>query len=367
MRLISLRLNDFRNYEQEEVFWHPRLNVISGSNAQGKTNLLEAVSYLGLAASFRDAPDHELIRWQKELFFIEGEAESLSGSLLISAAYNREKRKNWKINGQTKDKYNDIFGNFHTVTFSPEDLYLVKSGPEARRRFLNREMVQLYPDFCSLLTRYGKVLRQRNALLKENSFSAGELAPWDEQLADLGSRLILRRHETILRLEPLAEQAHRFLSAGAEELSLSYATLAAPQKLTRMRLEDLKDFFTAELARLAAAERLRGTTLAGPHRDDLLVRIDGREARSFASQGQQRTAVLSLKLAELSLAENVRGETPVLLLDDVMSELDPERRRQLLGLILGRAQTFITGTEIEFDPAEGKKFLVEAGKIREQI
>lgn len=364
MRLTRLRIDNFRNYEQEEIFWDDAMNIICGMNAQGKSNLLEAISYLSLASSFRQSADLELIGWGKDFFYLEGDVEDRQKKLTIAAAYDKQKGRRWKINGTQKHKLHEILGYFHTVVFSPEDLDIVKSGPQSRRRQLNRQMVQLYPEYCSLLVGYNQVLKQRNTLLKSawNRDIKNELLAWDTQLAALAGRIIRMRLDTISLLSPLAQNTHAQLS-NKEKLTMEYQSLLPQKEMEPMTAQEISIAFQKKLQSLREAESARGMTLAGPHRDDLLLQINSVSARNFASQGQQRTVALSWKLAELELAYAKRGEYPVLLLDDVMSELDMTRREQLLFLVRDKAQTFITATDINFSLNGGKKIIISSGKI----
>jgi len=364
LKLIRLRIDNFRNYEKEEIIWDEAMNIIYGMNAQGKSNLLEAISYLSLASSFRQNADLELIGWGKNFFYLEGDVQDRQRKLTIAAAYERQKGRRWKINGMKKHKLQEILGYFHTVVFSPEDLDIVKSGPQSRRRQLNRQMVQLFPEYCSLLVGYNKVLKQRNTLLKSawNKDIKNELTVWDAQLADFAGRIIKMRLDTVFLLSPLAQNIHARIS-NQEKLTMEYQTLLPQTEMVKMAVQDISEVFLKKLENLREAECARGMTLTGPHRDDLLLRINDISARNFASQGQQRTVALSWKLAELELAFATRGEYPVLLLDDVMSELDINRREQLLFLVRDKAQTFITATDINFSLNGGKKIIISQGKI----
>lgn len=364
MKLTRLRIDNFRNYEKEEIFWDEAMNIICGMNAQGKSNLLEAISYLSLASSFRQSADSELIGWGKDFFYLEGDVTDRQRKLTVAAAYDRQKGRRWKINGTQKHKLQQILGYFHTVVFSPEDLDIVKCGPQSRRRQLNRQMVQLFPEYCSLLVGYNQVLKQRNSLLKSawKKDIRTELAAWDVQMADFAGRIIRMRLDTVFLLSPLAQEAHARLSK-QEKLTMEYQSLLPQTEMEKMTVKDISTVFLKKLEKLREAECARGMTLSGPHRDDLHLCINGVSARNFASQGQQRTVALSWKLAELELAFATRGEYPVLLLDDVMSELDINRREQLLFLMRDKAQTFITATDINFSLNGGKKIIVSQGKI----
>lgn len=366
MLLKRLRLDNFRNYGQLEFEPDPGINLVYGANAQGKSNLLEAICYLGMASSFRLAADTELIRHEQPYFYVEGEADSeVAGKLRLAAAFSRDHKRKWTVNGQSMQRLSDVVGLFHTVIFAPEDIYLVKAGPEQRRRYLNRQMSQNHREYCRLLLNYNHVLRQRNACLKQGQDKdiSGELAAWDKQLIALGSVILAGRINTARQLQPLAEELHGRLSGG-EKLTLTYQSkLLAKSGGETLNAEEAAEIYAAELLRLRQAEIARGATLCGPHRDDLLISIDGQAARDFASQGQQRTLALSLKLAELELARELTGEYPVLLLDDVLSELDEDRQGQIVALVAGKTQTFISSVSGDHPLAAGRRWQVRAGTV----
>ncbi|MDO4582396.1 MAG: DNA replication/repair protein RecF [Bacillota bacterium] len=368
MKINELSIENFRNYQQEQLTFDAEINIICGDNAQGKTNLLEAISYLSIASSFRAAADQELLGQGKDYFYLQGEIESRrDGQLSISAGMDAERQKRWRINGEVKKKLADIVGVFHTVSFIPDDINIVKAGPGLRRRYLNCQMSQLYPEYCQLLLRYNHLLKQRNADLRNQGENIDEavLAEWDAQLIELGTAITLRRRDTLRRLQPLAAAIHEKLSGG-EQLTLAYHSALCGRQGEDGGEDELTARFVAELARWRKSELQRGLTLIGPHRDDILIGVDGQPAREMASQGQQRTAALSLKLAELRLAAQIRGEEPVLLLDDVMSELDDKRRQHLLTQLGGQAQTFISGAgELGELRGRGKRWYVVKGRIEQ--
>lgn len=388
MRLKRLLVSNFRNYENVEIFWHPQINIIRGFNAQGKSNLLEAIAYLSLASSFRGASDSELIKFspianptlldqnpemafcQEDFFHIQGDVvkeHNPMNPMRISVGFTRDKRKSWKINEKPHRRLTEILGRFHTVIFSPEDLLLVKSGPVARRRYLNRQMIQLYPDYYTLMLRYNQILKQRNSLLRQpySSHLREQLEPWNSQLAEYAALIYKRRLEILADLSVAAGIFHNQLCQ-QEGLRLEYRSFLPQQELTALSEEEIATAFCERLVENYVVEKARGLTLIGPHRDDLEIFINEVSARRFGSQGQQRSAALSLKLAELELANKIKGEYPVLLLDDVMSELDENRRTQLLTLMGEKAQLFITATDLNFTMLDGKIILVNQGRILEQ-
>ena len=343
MRVKTLSLTQFRNYEQATITPGEGVTVFVGPNAQGKTNVLEALHLCCIGRSHRTSRDEELIRWGADAAKVHIETTQQDGThdVTILLAKTQKKKKQVRIGSRQAERIGELMGHVCGVLFSPEDLQIVKSGPAERRRFIDMQLSQLHPSYFYALQRAQRALVQRNALLKEiakRSSLEPTLDAWDEQLAAAGAEIARQRRRAIELLGQTAQQTHASLTSGRETLNLRYvsqvaqATDPAQTLLARMRAARQED-----LRRL--------TTTVGVHRDDILITIDGKDARTFASQGQQRSAVLALKLAQLDLAWKERGEAPILMLDDVMSELDPSRRRQLLERI-DRVQTFVTCTDM---------------------
>lgn len=335
MRLRRLRLRNHRNYSQLDLAPGTGVNVFIGANGQGKTNLLEAVAMLALSSSPRARRDSELVGPVAAGSRIEAEIETGPMRREITIALNVEDertRRTIEVDGARRRAF-DLPGHFRVTLFWPDDLGLVKSGPELRRRFLNQMLVQVEPGYARSLARLRRVLEQRNSLLKRIAGGEGGedmLDAWDQELIAVSREIVDGRAKAVGELEPEAARCHGRIAAG-ERLQIRY--LGPPenyaQAVHNSRAEDVR----------------RGSTSLGPHRDDLLVNLDGQDARSFASQGQQRTAVVSLKLAEAHLIEARTGERPVLLLDDVLSELDGERRAALLGEVAEGGQVIVTSVE----------------------
>ncbi|HEV2954115.1 MAG TPA: DNA replication/repair protein RecF [Candidatus Dormibacteraeota bacterium] len=335
MRLLELRLRNFRNYRSLELEPHPQLNLFLGRNGQGKTNLLESIAMLALSSSPRASRELELVGPLASEARIEAVVERPNRRIEIEMSIRVENgrgRRIIKIDGQNKPAL-DLPGIFRAVLFWPEDLNLIKAGPEHRRRFLNRMLVQIEPGYARALSSYRRALEQRNHLLR--MVAAGQersdaLDPWDQQLAAYGDQIGQARAAAVEELIPRCLIRHLQISA-EDSIDLKYK--GPPQDLLSAlqsaRGEDLR----------------RGSTSLGPHRDDLGICLDGREAAGFASQGQQRTIVVSLKLAESDVIEQRSGEDPVLLLDDVLSELDASRREALLTAVSQRGQVVITSVE----------------------
>ena len=353
MKINSLLVRQFRNYEECRLDWHPDINLIYGKNAQGKTNLLEAISYLSTGSSFREQSEQKLENWDSDFFYLEAELERNGETNTLSAGY-QQKKKLWKKNGVNCRKISEIVGFMHTVVFTPDDLEIVKKGPENRRHFLDREMLQIFGGYHLDLSNYKKALLQRNNLLKqiefERIYNKEEqdilLAPWEQQMAAAGAVIVLKRNAIIKRLNEIAAEIHGFLSGGEEKLELTYESPlpfleeTEDTKETANQLEQL--FYDCR-----SDDLRRGFTSAGPHRDDFKIAINGVDARVYGSQGQQRTAALSVKLSEIELVHEVNGYYPILLLDDVLSELDKNRRSALLKAALNKSQIFITATDLD--------------------
>jgi DNA replication and repair protein RecF len=353
MYLKSLQLRNFRNYTEQYVDFTAPKTIILGENAQGKSNLIEAVEILSALKSHRTSRDRELIQAHQDAAQIVGNLDrETTGSVELSLTLRANGRRTAALNGLTQRRQMDFLGTLNMVQFSSLDLDLVRGGPEVRRNWLDTLLLQLEPVYASLIQQYTQILRQRNALLKSIKAAAidpTKLAPttpvalWDAQLAVAGSHIIRRRDRVITRLLPLAQTWHRAISGQSEELQIAYRPNVS---VTIDQPEAIQSQFLAQIQEKRAIERYQGTTLVGPHRDDLDFMLNGTPARQYASQGQQRTLVLALKLAELQLIEDVIGEPPILLLDDVLAELDLNRQNQLLETIQDHFQTLITTTHL---------------------
>ncbi|WP_438445193.1 DNA replication/repair protein RecF [Gorillibacterium sp. sgz5001074] len=349
MFLKKLSLQHYRNYEQFELATDSVVNLFVGPNAQGKTNLLESIFVLALTKSHRTHQDKELIGWDKDQAVIYGELDKKYGAVKLQLQISQQGKKA-KINGLEQKKLSGFVGAMNVVMFAPEDLEIVKGAPGIRRRFLDMEIGQVHPGYLHDLTQYTKVLAQRNNFLKQNGGpGAGKhsamLEVWNEQLATFGVKMMKKRQSFIEKLQRWAESIHEGITNGQESLQIVYK----PSFGTSFQEDEpiLFDQFMVKLNEVRDQELRRGTTLAGPHRDDMLFYINGKEAQTFGSQGQQRTTALSVKLAELELMNEEVGEYPILLLDDVLSELDRNRQTQLIETIQDKVQTFITTTGVE--------------------
>ena len=342
MRIEKLQLKNFRNYEQAQLCPAPGITVLYGENAQGKTNLMEAMYLCCVGRSQRTAKDRELVRWGEEAAYVQADVRRADGPRRVGVALfpSEQKKKKITLNGETVKRIGELMGQVNAVLFSPDDLRLVKDGPDARRRFLDMEISQIRPAYFYALQRYVRALNQRNGLLhalqagKEETL-ASTLTEWDELLATYGASIVDHRLRYLERLSEKARQVHSALSGERETLSLRYAGCDASAEAIK------KILFSAR-----SDDFRRGFTGYGPHLEDYKLFINGKDARAFGSQGQQRTVALSLKLAEIEVMREETSETPILLLDDVMSELDVARRRMLLSY-LGGVQTMITCTHLD--------------------
>ncbi|MCD7818198.1 MAG: DNA replication/repair protein RecF [Lachnospiraceae bacterium] len=337
MIIRSIELKDYRNYESLDLKLSAGVNIFYGDNAQGKTNILEAIFVSATTKSHRGGRDRELIRFEQEEAHIRTLASRNSMDYQIDMHLRRMGSKGITINGQKIRKASELIGLIKVVFFSPEDLSIIKDGPSARRRFIDIELCQLDQSYLYNLNQYNKVLLNRNKLLKDMVFdnSLGDsLEVWDAQLVKYGCKIIARRAEFIKELQDIIREIHFHLSGGKETLYLGYEPDVDMErfasKVRENRERDLK----------------LKQTCTGPHKDDCLFSIGGCDIRRFGSQGQQRTAALALKLSEIELVKKVSHDTPVLLLDDVLSELDSSRQNYLLES-MGEIQTIITCTGLE--------------------
>ena len=360
MKIKNLYLKNFRNYAEETFSFDAGLNVLYGRNAQGKTNCAEAVFYLCTGTSPRARKDKQLIRAGESAAFIRADAEIRFGTVRIEADIYENKRE-IRVNGMKISRNADLLGNINGVFFSPSELRLVQDGPDERRRFLNVSISQLSKSYYTALIRYNKILEQRNALLKNRDLSVvfETLPVWDAQLCRYAAEIAEKRQEFIRELSPLAAERHAYLTDGAEKLEI-YSEKKYPATK-----EEIEKKLNEEFAENYERDVRLGFTASGPHRDDLKILIGGEEARVYGSQGQARTAALAVKLAEVEIFKEHAGEYPVLILDDVMSELDLPRRRKLLEKLDG-VQTVLTCTHTE-KVLFGKtvnKIRIAGGKIK---
>lgn len=366
VRARSFALVKFRNLAEVRLEFHPRLNLLVGENAQGKTSLLEGLACLSLGRSFRAAREEEMIAYGEAEASAEGEIAGPKGLARVRLSFHRGRGKVLFLDGKRQARLSALLGRLPAVVFSPEDLDLVKGGSALRRRFLDAALVQAEPAALEPLQGYARALRQRNALLREGARDATQLAVWEIPLARFGARILARRAEVAARLGEHAARALSDLTGGAEEMIVRYEP--GVRGVVPGGNEDvLRESLARALWDSRGVDAARGTTTVGPHRGDLVLEVNGRALRRYGSQGQQRTGALALKLAELDyLAESV-GAEPLVLFDDVMAELDAGRRAYFLKRLRSAGQAVLTGTsEEEFAEALGgaRRFRVEAGTVR---
>jgi DNA replication and repair protein RecF len=385
MFLKTLHLRSFRNYRDHQVNFNAQKTILVGNNAQGKSNLLEAVELLATLRSHRTSRDRELVLEGQQAAQIEGYFDRTYGSAELALMVRQQGRRTVSVNKEIVRRQIDFLGNLNAVQFSSLDLDLVRGAPESRRNWLDTLLIQLEPVYAHILHQYDRVLKQRNAVLRSIYKDKNEIKPpqqlgfntkeveldpkaqlqlWNEQLAAAGSRVTRRRARAIARLAPIAQAWHSSISGKTEVLEIKYAPNVV---WTSDRPETVQQAFLDKLESRAIAEQQQCKTVVGTHRDEIELIINNTPARYYGSQGQQRTLVLALKLAELKLIEEVVGEAPLLLLDDVLAELDLNRQNQLLDVLGDRFQTLITTTHVNSFDAQWLKasqiLSVEAGKI----
>lgn len=377
MFLKELELKDFRNYKHEKIEFCEGANIIAGLNAQGKTNVLEAINIVSTGRSHRTRKDLEMIRWDEEISEIKGSIEDeYRGLIEVEYRFNREKKKYLSINGVKLDKISGILGNLHTVIFSPDHLAIVKEGPSERRKFLDLLLSQLKPSYYHALSNYSKVLDFRNKTLfdiREDEKKKTLLDVWDEQLVRYGMVLFHERKLMVRELDEKAKKICDEISGNHDHLKLKYSPSIFEKSLKDDTIEGgekfLAELFFDKLRDNRINDIRKGHTSVGPHRDDFELLINEKEVRNYGSQGQQRTVLLALKIAELQIMADFSGSDPVLLLDDVFSELDSNRKEFLLKYLRG-IQSIITCTDADVitglrDVESIRYFKVEEGTIEE--
>lgn len=348
MRLNKLELAHYRNYESLSFSFPKNLNIFLGENAQGKTNLLESIYVLAMTRSHRTNNEKDFIQWGADFARLNGEIQRNARPVELEMSISN-KGKRTKINRLEQKKLSDYLGELNVVLFAPEDLYLIKGAPQMRRRFIDMELGQIDNRYLFYLTTYQRVLKQRNKYLKQLSSEKEPdltyLTILSEQLAQAGSHVLFLRLQFIKKLEGWSQEIHQSITDQRETLRIEYqSSLKVTEEQSQAELETI---FLTELTTNFKREIFTQNTSIGPHRDDLLFFIDDKNVQTFGSQGQQRTAALSLKLAEIELIKAEIGEYPILLLDDVMSELDDERQIHLLKTIADKVQTFVTTTTLK--------------------
>ncbi len=340
MHITRIQLTNFRNYTSLELAPCEGVTVLVGDNAQGKTNALEAVYLTCTGRSHRTRQDRELVKWGEPFCSVHVDAVRRDGSHDVEIIIPETGRRKLKISGQDVSRSGELMGHVTGVLFAPEDLRTVKDGPAERRRFIDMALSQLRPAYYYALQRYMRALKQRNEVLKAAQFNPSmraTLPSWDEQLAAACVEVMRHRTDYIARLSAAAAETHEHIALGREKLKIEYRPSA--------EADDVESVLSA-LSAARETDLKRQTTSVGAHRDDILLLVGDKDVRAFGSQGQQRTAALAMRLSELTVMTAEMGEAPILMLDDVMSELDPSRRRQLLSHLSG-IQTLVTCTDMD--------------------
>lgn len=363
MYVKSVTVKNFRNLSDQKITLCRGLNVFCGQNAQGKTNFLESLVLCSLGKSPRTDKDRDLINWDCCWATVKAETCLKNTVGTVEIKLTRGEKKRVAVNGMPIVRIGELLGRINVIYFSPQEVKVIREGPDARRRFMDIDLCQTDKNYFYTLGRYNKILSQRNNLLKNQAKNADikdMLSVWDRQLAAEGAKLFVKRREFAEKLFPLAAEAHKTLSGGKESLGVVYQT-----EMEGETREEAQDNLLAMLGDDIERQLRLGYTLRGVHRDDIKFTVDGVDIRKFGSQGQQRTAVLSLKLAEVKLMRDITGEDPVLILDDVFGEIDEGRRERLLRLTQG-IQTLVAATEFDYGGSEQKKiFDVSGGIIKE--
>ena len=366
MQINGVSLEHFRNYTTQSVEFDPKCNVIFGEKAQGKTNLLEAIAYLSRGNCPRARTDREMIAFDQPAARVAVQALARDRDFRVQIDLFRGKRRKMTVNQVPVKNSAELSQVYQTVFFCPEDLDLIRAGAADRRKFMDTALCQLRPRYAAALAAYHRAHEQKTRILRDSEEYPAlleTLPEFNEQMIRFGAVLIHYRHQFSRRLEEYAAASHRECSGGKEQLNLTYQTVTGVDPAENVA--EIAEKLRIHMEKHQVAERASRLCLSGPHKDDLLVTINGREAKLYSSQGQTRTAALSMKLAEREIYKNVTGEYPILLLDDVLSELDPRRQEFVLNRIQG-GQVFITCCEDDRLPQllGGKVFHVKHGVIQ---
>lgn len=374
--LELLKLRNFRNCENISISFSKRINVITGGNAQGKTNILEGIYFLSVARSHRTNQDDELIQHGKTWFYIKGEVSSSGSATTIEIINSKDNGKKLKIDGKVQDKVSNILGRVNVVIFSPEDMLLINGAGVERRRFIDMLIARADRSYLHLLQDYRKALKQRNSLLKKIGQGSGasilSLEPWDELITQSGSEIMLRRSSYVKELSEVTASVHKKLVGYEEDVGIEYSKAIE----TGDDLQELKERYSRELTKLLRRDIARGSTSFGPHHEDLMLKINNMDARRYGSRGQQRTLALALKIASLEIFNAKTGRYPIMLLDDLTSELDRKRIRCLVDMLSGmQIQIFITVVNSDLDSlmtafkdtGDCNIITVENGRIKDKI
>ena len=361
MKIKSVKLVSFRNYDYQIVDFPMQITLVSGTNGQGKTNLVESVVVAATTKSPRTSNMSELVKDGSAETLVEILLDRKFGQMNLSFTINAKGEKKFFINSNPVSKMSDVFGNLVVVYFSPDDLKIVSASPDKRRDFMDTDISELSGSYYNLIQRYNKVLLQRNKLLKterDRALLLAQIGVWDEQLAQIASLIIKTRKSFIEKLKVPAKEALKYISSSKDDLEIEYVGAKGTSA------EEIKEELLKSLKFNLERDIELGYTSVGPHRDDIYFGLNGKDARNFASQGQQRSIVLALKFAELEIFEKELGEEPILVLDDVFSELDTTRQRRLYEK-MSKYQTIITGTQFKFKPVSNYETIrVKEGVVK---
>ena len=339
MYVKELKINNYRNYKNQKINFDKGLNVIYGGNAQGKTNMVEAIYLCSIGKSFKSAKDSVMINFDSDQSDIGVKVSKTEGDIDIEMTLTKNHKKQIKVNGGYLTRLSDILGNLVTVFFSPDDLKLIKEAPGDRRKFLDISISQLSKRYVYILSRYQQILTERNNLLKSKNgteYIKDQIDVWNHQLASTGSDIIIQRLRFVKILNEYAKKIHLYLTDNTENLIVEYQGISDKE-------EEIESLLYNALTKDFEKDVMQGYTGIGPHRDDLKLVVNGLDVKTYASQGQQRSVALSLKFAEKEILANKLGEYPITILDDVFSELDENRNKRILEL-LSKGQTFVTTT-----------------------
>lgn len=355
MKVKKIELFGFRNYKSTQIEFDDGLNIIQGKNAQGKTNLLEAIYFCAVGKSFRASREKEVIGWEGNTAKIKLTIQKEIGTKTIEIIFSKGNKKTIKIDGIPIFKIGELLGELNAVFFSPDELKLIKDSPEDRRRFMDVSLSQVYKDYFYSLSKYNKLLLSRNKCLKtitdEKSLKQ-MLNVYNLQMSELCLKIKKYRQNFLNKLNPYAQMAHKYITSGKEEIDLQYAGIQ----------EETKEDILKILEQNFEKDKNMGFTTYGVHKDDIKVLVNNIDVRPFGSQGQQRTSALSMKLAELEIIKQDTKAVPILLLDDVLSELD-ETRKQKLIKFCSKAQTFLTCTEFNYN-VPCKRVVIDSGNVK---
>lgn len=361
MKIKSVKLVSFRNYDYQIVDFPMQITLVSGTNGQGKTNLVESVVVAATTKSPRTSNMSELVKDGSAETLVEILLDRKFGQMNLSFTINAKGEKKFFINSNPVSKMSDVFGNLVVVYFSPDDLKIVSASPDKRRDFMDTDISELSGSYYNLIQRYNKVLLQRNKLLKterDRALLLAQIGVWDEQLAQIASLIIKTRKSFIEKLKVPAKEALKYISSSKDDLEIEYVGVKGTSA------EEIKEELLKSLKFNLERDIELGYTSVGPHRDDIYFGLNGKDARNFASQGQQRSIVLALKFAELEIFEKELGEEPILVLDDVFSELDTTRQRRLYEK-MSKYQAIITGTQFKFKPVSNYETIrVKEGVVK---